>query len=151
MQHWVPSTHFRTETRFSKSPSLRTEPSLNKSRPAVISQNSAQQPDNCNMVTWSVLKENNTHIAKRALEASTDARSPECTEEPAHFCTIEMHSSHTVSLHCYAEHALHCRDCDPMISIIANYTLTLETFIFRVQSQVIVRMKVCKTNPSAPA
>ena len=75
----------------------------------------------------------------------------ECTEEPAHLCTIEMHSSHTVSLHCYAEHALHCRDCDPMISIIANYTLTLETFIFRVQSQVIVRMKVCKTNPSAPA
>mgnify|MGYP006931560172 CR=1 FL=1 len=110
------------------------------------SQNGAQQPDNCNMVTWSVLKENNTHIAKRALEASTDARSPECTEEPAHFCTIEMHSSHTISLHCYAEHALHCRDCDPMISIIANYTLTLETLIFRVQSQVIVRM-----NPSAPA
>ena len=68
----------------------------------------------------------------------------ECTEEPAHLCTIEMHSSHTVSLHCYAEHALHCRDCDPMIAIIANYTLTLETFIFRVQSQVIVRMKVAK-------
>ena len=64
MKHWVPSTHFRTETRFSKSPSLRTEPSLNKSRPAVSSQNSAQQPDNCNMVTWSVLKQSNTHIAK---------------------------------------------------------------------------------------
>ena len=69
---------------------------------------------------------------------------PECTEEPAHFGTIEMHSSHTVSLHCYAEPALHCRDCDPTISAVANYPLTLETFIFRVQSQVIVRMKVCK-------
>ena len=51
-------------------------------------------------VTWSVLKESNTHIAKRALEASTDARSPECTEEPAHFCTIEMHSSQR--FHCTA-------------------------------------------------
>jgi len=56
------------------SPDLRTGRSPNKSRPAVTSQNSAQQPDNCNMVTWSVLKESNTHIAKRALEASTDAR-----------------------------------------------------------------------------
>ena len=54
---------------------------------------------------------------------------PKCTEEPAHFCTTEMHSSHTISPHCYAEHALHCRDCDPMISFIANYTLTLEFHI----------------------
>ena len=40
MQHWFSSTHFRAETRFSKSPSLRTGRSPNKSRPARMVPNS---------------------------------------------------------------------------------------------------------------
>ena len=151
MQHWVPSTHFRTESRCGMSPDPRTGQSPNKSQPAVTSQNSAQQPDNCNMVTWSVLNESNTHIAKRALEASTDAHSPENAPRSLHIFAqpkcIPLIRFHRTAMRNTRFTAV----TDPMISIIANYTLTLETFIFRVQSQVIVRMKVCKTNPSAPA
>ena len=47
-------------------------------------QNGAQQPDNCNMVTWSVLLGNNAHVVKRALETSAGPRSPEHAPRSLH-------------------------------------------------------------------
>ena len=66
------------------SPDPRTGQSPTKTRPAVTSQNSAQRPEICNMVTWSVLMENNIHVTKRALEASTDTCSPENAPRSLH-------------------------------------------------------------------
>ena len=72
------------------SPDPRTDQSPIKTRPAVTSQNSAQRPEICNMVTRSVLMENNIHdvVTKRALEASTDACSPENAPRSLHVLAL---------------------------------------------------------------
>ena len=70
------------------SPDPRTGQSPTKTRPAVTSQNSAQRSEICNMVTRSVLMENNIHVTKRALEASTDACSPENARRSLHVLAL---------------------------------------------------------------
>ena len=52
-------------------------------------QNGAQQPDNCNMVTWSVLNRNNAHVTKRVLKTTAPRNPRTRTEEPTHW----MHSN----------------------------------------------------------